>query len=96
MIYESQIFLFCTIYTNYNLVEFEGNLATNLKPYNITFAAALILQDTNGTNPTVGVSFSESRKNPTKHNIAYGVHANSHTIINLKVIFASIQPDRTY
>ena len=78
------------------LVKFVGNLATNLKPYNITFAAALILQDINGTNPTVGVSFSESRKNPTKHNIAYGVHANSHTIINLKVIFASFQPDRTY
>ena len=78
------------------LVKFVGNLATNLKPYNITFAAALILQDTNGTNPTVGVSFFESRKIPTKHNMAYGVHANSHTIINLKVIFASFQPDRTY
>ena len=78
------------------LVKFAEKFSTNLKPYNITFAAALILQDTNGTNPTVGVSFSESRKNPTKHNIAYGVHANSHTIINLKVIFASFQPDRTY
>ena len=63
---------------------------TYLKPYNITFAPALILQNTKGITPIVGVRYFAPWNIPHMHMIAYGVHPNNQTTINPKIIFASL------
>ena len=51
-----------------------------LNPYNIALVAALILQQKQGTMPTIGDSLDALKNIIQQCIIAYGVQANSQTI----------------
>ena len=63
---------------------------TYLKPYNMTFVPALILQHNKGIIPIVGDRCLLSKNIAQMHIIAYGVHANIHTNISLTIILANV------
>ena len=63
---------------------YTGNSIRNknkyLNPYNIALVAALILQQKQGTMPTMGESLDALKNIIQQCIIAYGVQANSQTI----------------
>ena len=61
-----------------------------LSPYNIAFVPALILQQSVGTSPKIGVSPRASKNITQQLIVAYGVQATNQTNISTHTILASV------